>query len=98
MEGEEGGDGEGVYMQLLNSSFLYDVCRHFQDFFFSHFPLIDAHLEQLKEAVEDACHNRGSFTATVVKVTQNGKEPLENQCISLNSCLSVYILVYVYDL
>ena len=77
-------------MHLLNSSLLCDVCRHFQDFFFSHFTLIDAHLEQLKEGVEDACHNRGSFTATVVKVTQNGKEPLENQYISLNSCLSVY--------
>ena len=55
-------------MQLLNSSFLCDMCRHFQDFFFPHFTLIDAHLEQLKESVEDACHNRGSFTATVVKV------------------------------
>ena len=33
------------------------------------FTLIDAHLEQLKEGVEDACHNRGAFTATVVKVT-----------------------------
>ena len=45
------------------------ACRHFQDFFFSHFTLIDAHLEQLKEGVEDACHNRGAFTAMVVKVT-----------------------------
>ena len=35
----------------------------------SHFTLIDAHLEQLKEGVEDACHNRGAFIATVVKVT-----------------------------
>ena len=24
---------------------------------------------QLKRALEDACHNRGAFTATVVKVT-----------------------------
>ena len=35
----------------------------------SHFTLIDAHLEQLKEGVEDACHNRGASIATVVKVT-----------------------------
>ena len=84
--GEEGGgDGEEGYMQFLNSSFLCDVCRHFQDFFFSHFTLIDAHLEQLKEGVEDACHNRGSFTATVVKVTQDGKGPLEklSKCVLL---------------
>ena len=30
--------------------------------------VIDAHLEQLKEGVEDACHNRVAFTATDVKV------------------------------
>ena len=60
-------------MQCSCSTLLSCVmCRHFQDFFFSHFTLIDAHLEQLKEGVEDACHNRGAFTAMVVKVHVTG--------------------------
>ena len=32
--------------------------RHFQSFLFSHFTLIDAHLEQLKLRVEEVCNNR----------------------------------------
>ena len=71
------------------------VCRHFQDFFLSHFTLIDAHLEQLKEGMEDACHNRGAFTATV-KVTGTGERKglAGDQCIPewLNGCLCVFYL------
>ena len=44
--------------------------RHYQSFLFSHFPLIDAHLERLKEAVEEACHYRGNVMANMLtKVT-----------------------------
>lgn len=45
--------------------------RHFQEFLFSHFTLIDAHLEQLKEGVEEACHVRNGFTVTVTKAYQS---------------------------
>ena len=40
--------------------------RHFQSFLFSHFTLIDAHLERLKEAVEEACHFRGNTVASML--------------------------------
>ena len=44
--------------------------RHCQAFLFSHFTLIDAHLERLKEAVEEACHYRGNMMASMLtKVT-----------------------------
>jgi len=61
--------------QRKTSVIFSPLYRHFQDFFFSHFTLIDAHLEHLKEGVEEACHNRGAFTATVIKVTMvtNGR-------------------------
>ena len=75
------------------------VCRHFQDFFCSHFTLIDAHLEQLKEGMEDACHNRGAFTATV-KVTGTGERKglASDQCIPewLNGCLCVLLLARTF--
>ena len=75
----------GKKMQCSCSTLLSCVmCRHFQDFFFSHFTLIDAHLEQLKEGVEDTCHNRGAFTAMVVKVTGTRHmycRKAENPCI-----------------
>ena len=43
-----------------------DDIRHFQSFLFSHFTLIDAHLERLRESVEDACHYRGSIIAQML--------------------------------
>ena len=72
------------------------MCRHFQDFFFSHFTLIDAHLEQLKEGVEDACHNRGAFTAMVVKVTGT-RDTVAKQRIGayLNGCPSMPELLLI---
>ena len=86
-------------MQCSCSTLLSCVmCRHFQDFFFSHFTLIDAHLEQLKEGVEDACHNRGAFTAMVVKVTGTrdtvGKQNIGaylNGCMSIQQCMFLYL-------
>lgn len=43
-----------------------DDIRHFQSFLFSHFTLIDAHLERLKEAVEEACHYRGNVISQML--------------------------------
>ena len=43
-----------------------DDIRHFQSFLFSHFTLIDAHLERLKEAVEDSSHYRGNVVAQML--------------------------------
>ena len=87
----------GEKMQCSCSTVLSCVmCRHFQDFFFSHFTLIDAHLEQLKEGVEDACHNRGAFTAMVVKVTGT-RDTVGKQRIGayLNGCPSVPELLLI---
>ena len=68
--------------------------RHFQSFLFSHFTLIDAHLERLKEAVEEACHFRGHIIASMLtKVTSeltymvcNVGNPLYGPNQVLNRC------------
>lgn len=59
----------GVIISLSELSKM-DI-RHFQSFIFSHFTLIDAHLERLKSGVEEAVNNKVTIEGTITKAYQS---------------------------
>ena len=62
---------------------LKSFCRAFQEFLFSHFPLINTHLEQLREGVEEAVHFRRQMSELITKVNTNkqtDRQTNKNKC------------------